>query len=85
MSKKVSSSRDAWAIQCQWPGEKPFLCGVMFWAWRNGDAEIPFYLRACRTAVFRTRLEARNACSVMRTDKNKAKVVKIKMTITVEA
>ena len=77
----VQKTYKGWAVQCQWPGEKPFLCGISFWAWEAGDAKVPNYLGACRTAVFETRAKARVACIRIGIPKNKARVVKVTINI----
>lgn len=84
MSKTARRVHDGWSVQAQWPNEDPFLCGPMFWAWSNGDARIPYYLEACKTAVFRTRKDARRACKIIKLSRNKARVVKVQITISVK-
>ena len=80
--KTVERARLGWGVMCQWPNEKPCLCGIYYWAWATGNPNpAPVYLDGCRTAVFKTRKIAREHCLMIKTARNHARVVRVAVTV----
>lgn len=71
---RLAKQEKAWAVKIIDPvrDERPFFCGIYFWAWRLATP-LPPYMTGMTTAVFKTREEARKHVRMLMANSSKSR------------